>query len=120
MLTKNLQAICFTDSTHNIQWAKPRKDKNGEEHGDQALFDYLQSDRCLYLRNTATHHLDTFASSKDRELGDVIPHDVHWERRFGKILTVWAGTTEHSRICWEGRKIIWDFFESHLEMNEDE
>jgi hypothetical protein len=114
VLQKKIQAICFTDSTHNIQWAKPRRGDTGENHGDELLFDFLQSSRCLYIRNTVIHHLDTFASSKDRKLGEEIPHDVHWERRFGTVRTVWAGTTEHSRICWEGRHIIWEFLARHL------
>ncbi|KAL3939266.1 MAG: hypothetical protein SGARI_001434, partial [Bacillariaceae sp.] len=41
IMIENLRAICFTDSTHNIQWAKPRKDESGETHGDKALFGFL-------------------------------------------------------------------------------
>lgn len=106
-LRRNLCAICFTDSTHNIQWASK------EEYDPQketSLFQFLQSDRCLYIRNTSTHHMDTFANSKDRKLGETIPFDVHWQRRFGKIPTVWAGTTVHSLICWNARNVVWDFF----------
>ncbi|KAG7351272.1 hypothetical protein IV203_010632 [Nitzschia inconspicua] len=111
-LRQNLCAICFTDSTHNIQWVK-KEDPNTQNI--IPLFRFLQSDRCLYIRNTATHPLDTFANSNDRNLGDTIPNDIHWQRRFGTIPTVWAGTTEHSLICWTSRHVIWDFFLRHLE-----
>ncbi|KAL3903326.1 MAG: hypothetical protein SGARI_005430 [Bacillariaceae sp.] len=96
-------------------WAKAKEGDDGAmKHEKMWLCQFLQSSHCLYVRNTATHHLDTFAKSKDRKLGDEIAHDVHWKRRFGTIRTVWAGTTEHSRIFWEGRHLIWDFFESRL------
>jgi hypothetical protein len=110
LLRSNTRAICFTDSTHNIQWTKQ----------DNDLYTFLQSDRCLYVRHTGTHHTETFAKSEDRRLGDEIPHEDHWKRRFGNIRTVWAGTTEHSLICWTARHIIWDFFESHLKVIPDE
>jgi hypothetical protein len=111
-LRDNIRAICFTDSTHNIQRAKS---EDPDTQQSTSLFQFLQSDCCLYIRNTATHPMDTFANSKDRKLGDTIPHDVHWERRFGTIPTVWAGTTDHSLICWTSRRIIWDFFQRHIQ-----
>ena len=63
----HMVAIAFTDSTHNVQWTKD----------DEVLFEFLQSASCLYVRNTATTHSDTFVQSEDRKLGDKIqPHDI--------------------------------------------
>lgn len=99
-LMDTIASIVFTDSTHNVVWCKD----------DLPLWHLLQSDSCLYVRNTATKPSDTFARSQDRKLGDTIPYDIWWQRRFGTIRTIWAGTTEHSLIFWTARNIVWDFF----------
>jgi hypothetical protein len=96
--------IVFTDSTHNVQWAK---------HKHPPLYEYLQSPSvCLYVRNNSENMTDTFSKHKHCAAGEVCHGDRFWKQRFGDIPTVWAGTTDHSRMCYEARNIIWDFLRS--------
>jgi hypothetical protein len=100
-LLENICALVFTDSTHNLPWARE----------DPAVFHFLQSKCCLYIRNTKVHASDTFGNNKDRKLGEEFERDIWWRRRFGELRTVWAGTTEHSLICWVARNIVWGFLD---------
>ena len=102
-LLENIRALVFTDSTHNLPWAR----------GDPALFRFLQSKQCLYIRNTKVHVSDTFGNHNDRKLGEEVEGDIWWRRRFGDIRTVWAGTIEHSLMCWMARNILWDFMDDY-------
>jgi hypothetical protein len=101
----HLRAVAFTDSTHNIQWAKS---KNLDR-----LKEFLESDDCLYFRcakNTCNDPLLKPLSS----LGDVVETDEFWKHRFGNIRTVCAGTSEHSLTNWFARCHIWEHFDKHL------
>lgn len=101
-LVNQISGLVFTDSTHNIQWTRE----------DLCLNDFLQSSICLYIRNCAERPTDTFANHRDKKAGEVAEGDVHWCRRFGGIKTVWAGTIDHSFMCYAARHVIWDFFDS--------
>eukprot|EP00980_Cylindrotheca_fusiformis_P017771 scaffold5605_cov128-Cylindrotheca_fusiformis.AAC.12 len=92
--------LVFTDSTHNIQWFKD----------NPPLLRFLQSSRCLYIRNTSENPSDTFSSHRNKKAGEPHEGNVWWHRRFGNLPTVWAGTPEHSLMCWVARYVIWDFF----------
>lgn len=95
----HVRAIAFTDSTHNIQWTRK------EQH--RALYILLESSSAVYFRSSkgdAAHPAGLEVSN----------HDAEWVRRFGKIRTVWAGTTEHSLSDWCARHHIWSHFDMHL------
>jgi hypothetical protein len=95
----HVRAIAFTDSTHNIQWTRK------EQH--RALYTLLESSSAVYFRSSkgdATHPAGLEVSKQDAE----------WIRRFGKIRTVWAGTSEHSLSDWCARDYIWSHFDMHL------
>jgi len=96
----NLQAVAFTDSTHRLPWARE----------DPALFSFLQSPRCLYVRNDTARE----SSGGTGGPGEVVRSDVWWRSRFGELRTVWAGTASHSAMCWVAREIIWNFFDQHI------
>ena len=95
----HIRAIAFTDSTHNIQWT--RKEKH------RALYTLLESSSAVYVRSSkgdTTHAAGVEMSQCDAE----------WVRRFGRIRTVWAGTSEHSLSDWCARDFIWSHFDMHL------
>jgi hypothetical protein len=100
-LLENIRALVFTDSTHNLPWARETP----------KVFRFLQSQDCLYIRNTKVHVSEIFGDDKDRKLGQDVEGDIWWRRRSGEIRTVWAGTTEDSLICWMARDIIWEFMD---------
>ena len=107
-LSKNLQAIAFSDSTHNVQWAN-------KHH--KILYDFLQSSKCLYIRNDQIRSSE-FMSDHDNKYtpGEiVVDKDYFWHRRFGQIPTVWAGTTHHSLVCTVALKVIWKLFDEQLQ-----
>jgi len=95
-LMNSLSAIAFTDSTHNVQWLK--------NHND--LSSFLQSPCCLYIRRSNDWGT--------RKPGEVCQTDQFWEHRFGKIHTIWAGTTDHSLTNWTAHHCIWEHFDKHL------
>jgi len=99
-LLPSIRAIAFTDSTHNIQWARDNKE----------LQELLESPQCLYLRSSNKNHDDNWQS---RHAGDAVETDDFWHRRFGRIRTVWAGTAEHSLTNWFAHAHIWDHFDQH-------
>ncbi|KAL7580120.1 hypothetical protein ACA910_012879 [Epithemia clementina (nom. ined.)] len=102
-LVPHIRAIAFTDSTHNIQWAK--------SPGKAELYRLLESPNCIYFRY----------SNEERDgrwylhaTGEEIKTDSFWQHRFGKIRTYWAGTKEHSLTNWFAHAKIWDHFDKHL------
>lgn len=98
ILLNQIRRIAFTDSTHNLQWYK----------SDTRLWDYLQSQKCLYIRNNSAPL--AFGSHHDKRAGEKHEGDHWWHHRFGSIPTVWAGTPKHSLMCWTARHVIWNFF----------
>jgi len=103
-LLDQIDAVIFTDSTHNIQWTRE----------NEALLAFLSSKSCLYIKNNAERPSDTFSNHKNKPLGTPAAVTVHWQRRFGSIATVYAGTTDHSYMCWSARNLIWEFFDSWI------
>ena len=93
-----IACIVFTDSTHNIQWAKRH----------ESLSRLLESPACVYLRSSNVRNDDDWAS---KQAGDVAEVDHHWRRRFGNIQTLWAGTAEHSLIVASSFAVIWEHFD---------
>ena len=103
LLVPHIQAVAFTDSTHNIQWAK-----SPENH---ELYCLLQSPKCIYFR----------CSNEQRDnrwylhaTGEEIKTDSFWQHRFGNIKTYWAGTNEHSLTNWYAHEMIMEHFDSYL------
>ena len=104
-----IRALVFTDSTHDLQWLSLQKNPN--------MVAFLQSPTCLYIRNNREHVGDTFGPNhKHQAAGDPYntSRDQHWKKRFGDIRTVYAGTTDHSLMCYQARHVIWEFFDSKL------
>lgn len=100
-----IHAIAFTDSTHWLPWARD----------EPQLFSFLQSAQCIYIRNDTARTAGAFGGSKaNAEPGEEADVDIWWCQRFGELRTVWAGTTEHSAMCWVARGVIWDFFDNNL------
>ncbi|CAJ1931085.1 unnamed protein product [Cylindrotheca closterium] len=97
-LLRQINRVAFTDSTHNLQWYNK----------DQRLWVYLQSSKCLYIRNNSAPR--PFGNHHAKKAGEKHEGDHWWHHRFGNIPTVWAGTPEHSLMCWTARHVIWDFF----------
>ena len=52
----------------------------------------------------------TTASSSFVASGDGSDSIRFWIHRFGTIPTVWAGTSDHSKMCYVSRHVIWKFF----------
>ncbi len=98
----HIRAVAFTDSTHNIQWARENKD----------LHQLLQSDNCVYFKcanESPKEVLDPLETT-----GEIVETDHFWEHRFGQIQTRCAGTAEHSLTNWFARYHIWDHFDQFL------
>ena len=95
----HIRAIAFTDSTHNIQWTRK------EQH--RALYTLLESSSAVYVRSSKGDTLHVAGV-------EMCKCDDEWVRRFGKIRTVWAGTSEHSLSDWSARDVIWSHFDMHL------
>ena len=98
----HIRAVAFTDSTHNIQWARENKD----------LHQMLQSDTCVYFKCSKEHSEDRMKPLDS--LGSEVETDQYWQHRFGNIRTRCAGTSEHSLTNWFARYHIWDHFDSFL------
>ena len=97
-----IQAMVFTDSTHHLEWLSL------QDRPDVTAF--LQSPTCLYIRNTQD---DFFAPcARNKQAGDpMINPSVAWIKRFGTIPTVYAGTPDHSLMCYTARHVIWNFMD---------
>lgn len=126
-LFDHIQAIAFTDSTHNIQWLKNSSKDINKSSIYEPLSEFLQSDKCVYIKYNSEHPSDTFIDHKERLAGEnyycqknthsktssMTTAQYYHKRRFGNIPTVWAGTTDHSAMCWVARHYIWEFFDRH-------
>mmetsp|Transcript_6781 Transcript_6781/g.9901 ORF Transcript_6781/g.9901 Transcript_6781/m.9901 type:complete len:508 (-) Transcript_6781:106-1629(-) len=99
---QHLQAIAFTDSTHNIQWVNKHPE----------LSQFLESSAAIYFRSSKNE----FGYSQPQPAGEDMSPDSSWLRRFGKIRTCWAGTTEHSLSDWSARKHIWEHFDKQTNL----
>lgn len=125
-----IHAVAFTDSTHNIQWARTKKNSytkrgNGVKNISKVddppsddderfpLYQMLESDRCVYFRcniirqDGSNWHL--------HPAGEPVQTDAFWKHRFGNIRTMWAGTDEHSMTNWYAHSKIWEHFDGFLE-----
>ena len=49
--------------------------------------------------------------------GDCVQTDQWWHHRFGKVKTLWAGTTEHSLSNWYGHPLIFKHFDETRNLN---
>ena len=98
-LLSRIRCIAFTDSTHSVQWLKKHPDVSS----------LIQSSRALYVRSANKMRDDDWETVSP---GDECPRDHFWSHRFGKIKTVWAGTTEHSLSNFTAHKPIWDHVDS--------
>mmetsp|Transcript_12055 Transcript_12055/g.28861 ORF Transcript_12055/g.28861 Transcript_12055/m.28861 type:complete len:440 (+) Transcript_12055:214-1533(+) len=107
-LLRQINRVVFTDSTHNLQWYKNKNNNDDDDDDRERLWDYLQSSKCLYIRNNSAPR--TFGTHHGKQAGEKHEGDHWWHHRFGKIPTVWAGTPEHSLMCWTARHVIWKFF----------
>lgn len=96
-----IASIAFTDSTHNIQWAR--------EH--DSLTRFLESPMCVYVRSSRVRNDD---NETIFGAGESAQTDSHWIRRFGDIRTVWAGTAEHALSNFAAHHHIWEHFDAHL------
>jgi hypothetical protein len=100
----HIRAVAFTDSTHNIQWARENED----------LRRLLESDNCVYFKASKEHsNIENRLKPLDT-LGEKVETDHFWEHRFGKVRTRCAGTTEHSLTNWFAHQHIWEHFDSFL------
>lgn len=98
----HIRGIVFTDSTHNIQWCRTKNLPH--------LHNLLESSTCIYFRSTNTTRDNDWRAHR---AGQLCPSfDEYWERRFGKVQTFWAGTTEHSLSDWNARHFIWCHFDN--------
>jgi hypothetical protein len=100
----HIRAIAFTDSTHNIQWAKERKD----------LHQLLESDSCVYFKCSKESEFNDDTLDPLDSAGKEVDTDTFWQHRFGRISTRCAGTTEHSLTNWFARQHIWEHFDQFL------
>ena len=97
----HIRAIAFTDSTHNIQWARQR-----EKHDLARL---LESPACVYFRSAS---VEKDANWYKHRAGEEAPRDAFWKHRFGNIRTCWAGTKEHALTNWFAHPFIWEHFDN--------
>ena len=102
-----ISAIAFTDSTHNIQWAKKQNIIGLEE--------LLESEKSTYFKRT--DDIVEYPFKPFKTIGNRVDTDQFWEHRFGKIQTMCAGTSEHSLVNWFARNHIWDHFDQILQSN---
>jgi hypothetical protein len=106
-LFQRLQCIAFTDSTHRLAWAR----------NHPQLHNFLQSKKCLYIRNNSLGSDFPHVAYKEPKAGDDCKVDEWWRARFGSLRTVWAGTSDHSLVCWMARKVVWEFFKDNASDN---
>lgn len=95
----HIRAICFTDSTHNIQWTK----------GKNELKELFESDRSVYFKS-AKEKNDPILNPL-RTLGNKLETDGFWHHRFGSIKTVCAGTSEHGLTNFFAQSEMWKHFD---------
>jgi hypothetical protein len=100
----HIRAVAFTDSTHNIQWARQDKD----------LHELLESEKSVYFKVSKEGSEISSLTPLD-SLGRELDTDDKWQDRFGRISTRCAGTAEHSLTNWFARNQIWDHFDLQLQ-----
>lgn len=98
----HIRAVAFTDSTHNVQWAKKKEE----------LRHLLESESCIYFKCANDSNSDGLKPLAT--VGEVVDTDEFWIHRFGAIKTLCAGTSEHSLTNWFARCLIWDHFDQYL------
>lgn len=100
-----IEAVAFTDSTHNVQWTK----------NNPALQQLLtDARRSIYLKSAHGLHDDArFALAE--AAGRLVEPTEHWRHRFGTVPTMWAGTAIHELVNWTGRHCIWNHFDGAAE-----
>ncbi|GKY96061.1 hypothetical protein MPSEU_000566300 [Mayamaea pseudoterrestris] len=101
-----IQAIAFTDSTHNIQWCKRKRLTE--------LTNLLESKKCVYFRSSKAREQDDNSLWYLHRSGEPIQTDEFWQHRFGTVNTYWAGTNEHSLTNWYAHVKIWHHFDDML------
>mmetsp|Transcript_28869 Transcript_28869/g.44108 ORF Transcript_28869/g.44108 Transcript_28869/m.44108 type:complete len:546 (+) Transcript_28869:131-1768(+) len=102
-LLRQIKAIAFTDSNHNINWCKDNTE----------VSDFLQGSCSLYIKSHKVH--------EDQKVLGELHHDCHfWQHRFGAIQTIWAGTNEHALTNYTARYYIWNHFDSFLSSSSNE
>eukprot|EP00980_Cylindrotheca_fusiformis_P006259 scaffold1340_cov122-Cylindrotheca_fusiformis.AAC.2 len=111
----HIRAVAFTDSNHNIQWARQ----------DKELQQLLQSEKSVYFKvsKEASSSNDSLSSSLSPPLNSVgteLETDNHWQHRFGQISTRCAGTADHSLTNWFARSHIWEHFDRQLLLQNQE
>jgi hypothetical protein len=110
---QSIRAIVFTDSNHNLQWTKT---------DTPALYDFLQSEACIYMKSISKHEYDASTPTKAAvrssppttskfALGSVYQGCTFWKHRFGTIQTMYAGTREHALTNYASRHYIWNHFD---------
>lgn len=102
----HIRAVAFTDSTHNIQWTRDKKD----------LHSLLQSDKSVYFK-VSNESPGGSVLKPLKTAGEVLNTDHFWEHRFGDVETRCAGTAEHSLTNWFARHHIWKHFDTFLDGN---
>mmetsp|Transcript_57772 Transcript_57772/g.141104 ORF Transcript_57772/g.141104 Transcript_57772/m.141104 type:complete len:626 (-) Transcript_57772:95-1972(-) len=95
----HIRAICFTDSTHNIQWTK----------GKDELQELLESERSVYFKSSKEPSEDLLNPLPS--LGKKLETDGYWRHRFGSISTRCAGTSEHSLTNFFTQPEMWKHFD---------
>lgn len=100
----HIRAVVFTDSTHNIEWARQ----------DKELHQLLESDRSVYFKVSKKGRERSLLTPLDT-LGTEVATDSTWHHRFGRISTRCAGTAEHSLTNWFARNHIWEHFDLQLQ-----
>lgn len=101
---RRVAAIAFSDSTHRLSWAQRKP-------GGEYLHEFLQSDRALYIRNNSLGRDYPFPPHQQPRPGETAKVDHWWIQRYGRLPTVWAGTPDHSLVCWVARRVVWAFFD---------
>lgn len=108
-LLSRIKSIAFTDSNHSIQWLK----------NHSQISSFFESSATLYIRSS---NKDRDFGWEHHETGDVVntTRDDYWLHRFGKTLTIWAGTTDHSLTNFTSHRHIWDHFDRHRKQDDEE
>mmetsp|Transcript_3626 Transcript_3626/g.10309 ORF Transcript_3626/g.10309 Transcript_3626/m.10309 type:complete len:649 (-) Transcript_3626:1397-3343(-) len=99
-LFRQIKAVVFTDSNHNINWTK----KTNPE-----LTAMLEGPSCLYIKSHKLHQ------EEPKELGAMHHECSFWTHRFGLIRTIFAGTSQHALTNFTARNYMWDHFDNFLE-----
>ena len=107
-LLSRIKSIAFTDSNHSIQWLK----------NHSQISSFFESSATLYIRSS---NEERDYGWEHHNSGDVVntTRDDYWLHRFGKTLTIWAGTTDHSLTNFTSHRHIWDHFDRHRNQDDE-